>query len=135
MDIIQKKCKPISKEELQGMREKIKEESRWKIISRVVIDFYNEVIKFSKTNDNTTFNFSVKNRQFYQEGGGCKFLDNNKEDIINTLEDIFVGCDIQINTFSKAGNGKMCDISKMDEDTLSLFDSKYNESRIVINWG
>ena len=29
----------------------------------------------------------------------------------------------------------MCDISKMDKETISLSDPKFNESRIVINWG
>ena len=135
MDIIKEKCNPISKEELQGMRETIKEENRWKLISNIVVNCYNEVIKFSKSNENTTFIFSpCKTKCYYQLGGCWDFIDNNRKDIIETLEGIFTGCDIQINTFSKLSNGEMCDISKIDKETISLFNPKYNESRIVINW-
>tara|TARA_Y100000590_G_scaffold470585_1_gene666601 strand:- start:2960 stop:3355 length:396 start_codon:yes stop_codon:yes gene_type:complete len=131
MDIIQKKCTPISKVELQEMKKKVEEEERWIIISNIVVFLYEDVIKFSKTTNLTTFKFSVQDHQWC---GDNKFINDNKEDIISILQDIFVGCDIQINTFTKADNGTMCDVSNMDKKTLSLF-NKYNESIIVINWG
>jgi len=77
------------------MRGKIKEENRWKLISNIVVNCYNEVIKISKSNKNTTFIFSpCKTQHYYNLGGSWDFLDNRREDIIKTLQYIFVGCDI-----------------------------------------
>ena len=130
MDKIDDYCTPVTKINMLNMKACEDEKNRWNGISRIVIDFYTDAIKFAKTSTESKFTFSFKRVSYLNE----KFFNDNKDVIINTLKKYFINCDIQFRTYSRDGNRNMVDITDMNEVMLKCFDPKYNESRIVMTW-
>ncbi len=62
------------------------------------------------------------------------FYLKNMPDILAGLQELFPGCDVSQTQFSMGADGKMYDISKIDEKVLPFVNSAYNQSCIVIDW-
>ena len=130
MERIEKNCTPVTRFDMLNMKANEDEKDRWSRISVIVIMFYEEAIKFAKTSTETKFTFSTKAKRY----GGEKFINDNKDDIINTLKKYFINCDIQFRTYSRGGNRNMVDITDMNEVMLKCFEVDKNETMIIMTW-
>ena len=62
------------------------------------------------------------------------FYRANMQAILNRLETLFPDCTVSHTLVSRGTNGKLYDISKIQDDELHLANSVNNDSYIIIDW-
>ena len=127
---------PVLREKLRGLKAEeeekmriMKERQRLDNVEQCVRQFYNEAINYAKTNTNTTYTYMLPPRNH-----GLDFHRDNMVDILMGLRDLFPDCSIKNTTLSRGQDGKMYDISTMDEKLRPFIDSRYNQDSIIIDW-
>jgi hypothetical protein len=50
------------------------------------------------------------------------------------LNDVFPGCDVSHSIMAKGTDGKLYDVSKLDDKVLPFVNSALDQSYIVIDW-
>jgi hypothetical protein len=55
-------------------------------------------------------------------------------DILTGLQELFPGCDVTHTILSRGTDGKMYDISKLDEKVLPFVNRALDQSYIVVDW-
>ena len=58
----------------------------------------------------------------------------NMPEILAGLQELFPGCDVSHTLLSKGTDGKMYDISKLDDKVLPFVNRALDQSYIVIDW-
>jgi hypothetical protein len=107
----------------------MKERDRLGQVEQCVTQFYNEAINYAKRNTNTTYTYMLPPKDL-----GHNFHRENMVDILTGLRDLFPDCSIKNTTLSRGQDGKMYDISTMDEKLRPFIDSRYNQESIIIDW-
>ena len=127
---------PVLREKLRGLKAEeeeraliIKETQRLSHVEDCVKQLYNDAINYAKTNTNTSYIYMLQPRNHGQE-----FYRDNMVDILTGLRDLFPDCSIKNTTLSRGQDGKMYDISTMDEKLRPFIDSRYNQESIIIDW-
>jgi hypothetical protein len=127
---------PILREKLRGLKAEeeeraliIKETQRLSHVERCVKQLYDDAINYAKTNTNTSYTYMLP-----QRNQGQDFLRDNMVDILHELRHLFPDCSIKNTTLSRGQDGKMYDISTMDEKLRPFIDSRYNQESIIIDW-
>ena len=127
---------PILREKLRGL--KAEEEEKMRImmerqrldqVERCVKQLYDNAINYAKINTNTSYTYMLPPRNHGQD-----FQRDNMIDILTGLRDLFPDCSIKNTTLSRGQDGKMYDISTMDEKLRPFIDSRYNQESIIIDW-
>jgi hypothetical protein len=70
----------------------------------------------------------------YIEGGTDPSHINNMKDILVGLQSLFPDCAVSHTLLCQAKDGKMYDISKLDDSVLPFLDRALDHSYIVIDW-
>ena len=127
---------PILREKLRGLKAEeeeraliMKETQRLSQVERCVKQLYNDAINYAKTNTNTSYTYMLP-----QRNNGQDFHRDNMVDILHELRHLFPDCSIKNTTLSRGQDGKMYDISTMDEKLRPFIDSRYNQETIIIDW-
>jgi len=127
---------PVLREKLRGLKAEeeeraliIKETQRLSHVERCVKQLYDDAINYAKTNTNTSYTYMLP-----QRNNGQDFHRDNMVDILHELCHLFPDCSIKNTTLSRGQDGKMYDISTMDEKLRPFIDSKYNQESIIIDW-
>jgi hypothetical protein len=134
---IQMSLTPILREKLRGLKAEeeeqmriMKERQRLSHVELYVKKLYDDAINYAKTNTNTSYTYMLPQRNH----GNPEFYRDNMVDILHALRHLFPDCLIRNTTLSRGQDGKMYDISKMDEKLLPFIDSRYNQESIIIDW-
>jgi hypothetical protein len=127
--ILREKLRGLKAEEEEKMRV-MKEKQRLDQVERCVKQLYNDSINYAKTNTNTSYTYMLQPRNH----GHPEFYRDNMLDILTGLRDLFPDCSIKNTTLSRGQDGKMYDISTMDEKLRPFIDSRYNQESIIIDW-
>ena len=127
---------PILREKLRGLKAEeeerariMKETQRLSQVERCVKQLYDNAINYAKTNTNTSYTYMLPQRNNCQD-----FHRDNMVDILHELRLLFPDCSIKNTTLSRGQDGKMYDISTMDEKLRPFIDSRYNQESIIIDW-
>jgi hypothetical protein len=59
---------------------------------------------------------------------------NNIADILAELQALFPGCTVTHTLMAKGRDGKLYDLTKMDDNVLPFIDQTLEQSYIVIDW-
>ena len=127
---ISKIGKPVTVQELCEMKKKEEEKRRWNVINMIIKSFYNKVIEYAKKNDSKKYCFDiVKEVSFITD----EFVENNKEDILNTVKLLFPDSKIGFKDYIK-NNNELHDITDLDEDSKKIFNKNKIILMLVIKW-
>jgi hypothetical protein len=123
---------PVLRETLRGLKAEeeerlriMKEKDRLNAVEYYVKQLYIDTINNAKTETNTSYTYMLPGHNFYRD---------NMVDILHELRHLFPDCLIRNTTLSRGQDGKMYDISTMDEKLRPFIDSRYNQESIIIDW-
>ena len=120
---------PMTREALQGLKAKAIEDRRREYVRQQIHQIYLTVISHAKgqgpTQDSqTSYNHAVQ----------PKLEKITIADILSGVQELFPDCSVVHTLLARGRNGKLYDISKIDDTILPLIDAALNDSYIVIDW-
>jgi hypothetical protein len=120
---------------MRGLKAQKDEEARLKRISMSVTTIYGMAIRKAETTTDTSYQHMLGPTLYRnQVAPEIIFYRENMPDIIANLESLFPGCTVTHTTLTRGHDGKMYDISKMDEKVIPFVNMQENQESIVINW-
>ncbi len=134
----------MSRSAMQGLKTKKEEEDRLREenvrLDRVkqVSDFiYNSAVQLASTSSNTSFKHEIPRVRYsaYDKWNASDpFYLNNMADILGELQALFPGCTVTHTLMAKGRDGKLYDLSKLDDKVLPFIDQTLEQSYIVVDW-
>jgi hypothetical protein len=121
---------PITRTELQGLKAKVMEDKRRDYVRDQVRHIYNAVTSHASGENNGR----QDNDTSYKYPVQPNLEKTTITDILSGLQALFPDCSVMHTLLAKGRNGKLYDISKIDDTILPLIDVARNESYIVIDW-
>jgi hypothetical protein len=118
---------PFSRNDLQQLKSKTDEQNRLYQINQIVNQIYCNVINRARTQTITSYNYEMHR-------GSKQFYENNKDDIISGLKTLFPDCSIDYKMLSRGNDGKMYDITNIDEKMRPFINRQYDQAHIVVDW-
>ena len=120
---------PITREELHGLKAKAIEDRRRAYVSQQINHIYQAVMTHAKGQDPRQ-----DSQTSYKHAVQPNLEKTTISDILNGLQQLFPDCSVVHTLMARGRNGKLYDISKIDDTILPLIDVALNESYIVIDW-
>jgi hypothetical protein len=134
----------LSPMSLSSMQQcKVEEDNRQykKCIKDIITTFYTEAIEAAKTGSSYKCRSDPRYLAHLAGLRPTEFIvrDDTLTEILGTLRELFPGCRLTHSKMAKGINGKMHDISQMDELTTkliatSVIDIRQTEEYIVLDW-
>lgn len=118
---------PISRDALRGLKVKVEEESRLRQVRVIIDNIYAQAINVAKTKSDTAFNVPIP-------PSTDSFHLKNISDILSGLQTLFPDCTVSHSILCKGTDGKLYDISKLDDRVLPFVNRALDQSFIVIDW-
>lgn len=132
---------PMSRDEMRGMKAKKDEELRIEKINRCVQMIYSQAVGIAKTSTNTSYSLDIYPQQTrkmmnmnYPYNSEYQFYKDNMTEILSSLQDLFPGCIVKLAIMCTGNDGKLYDISTMDEKMLPFINQQKSFEGIVIDW-
>jgi hypothetical protein len=138
---------PMSRAAMQGLKAQKDEEQRireQKIrldkVKQIANSIYNSAVQLAATSTHTSFKHEIPrglynslppNHRLYTSD---PFYLNNMTDILAELQALFPGCSVTHALMAKGRDGKLYDLSKMDDSVLPFIDQTLEQSYILIDW-
>jgi hypothetical protein len=121
---------PINRETMQKLNnDEYKKELK---INQIVTTIYDDTVCIAKSSDVTSYNYQIPFNE--QTQSSDNFYIQNIDTILNKLKELFPECSVSHTLLAKGKNGKLYDISKINDDILPLIDTTLKQSYIVIDW-
>jgi hypothetical protein len=125
----------MSKESMQKLKAEQDEENRNKKIKEIVSNIYNSAIYTAKRTSNKSFHYEIPMNNTYKHDNSLDiFYVNNKDEIVKILQELFTDCSVSFSILSRGNDGKLYDISKIDEKVIPFINRQFDKSYIVIDW-
>ena len=118
----------MNRECMRGLKAKTDEKNRLQQIDRVVSTIQQQAIQKATVSTETSFQLEV--RGIYHP----PFVTENKDGILNGIRKLFPDCSVEYKTLTRGNDGKMYDISKMDQAMLPFINKQQSQEFIVIDW-
>jgi len=118
---------PISRIDLQQLKAKKDEQNRLNQINQIINNIYYAVVNVAESQIITSYNHQIhlQNSTFYEK---------NKDDIISGLKTLFPDCLIDYKMLSRGNDGKMYDITNIDEKMRPFINRQHDQAHIVVDW-
>jgi hypothetical protein len=127
--------KPISRQEMRNLKCQVDEEIRIEKIQTILRDIYNTVTNYARSNTNTTYEYKVPHPQEKSPDRYTnEFYIKNMIEILTNLEKLFPDCSVSHSVLGRGRDGKLYDLSKLDDRTIPLVTNVLANSYIVIDW-
>ena len=124
--------KPMSRDTMRGLKATYEEGARVQQVAQVVQRVYHDAVQTASSKMDTSYNYPLP--QAHRGGGADPFYLKNMPDILAGLQELFPDCDVSHTLISRGADGKMYDISKLDEKILPFVNTAMTQSHIVIDW-
>ena len=125
---------PISRIDLQQLKAKKDEQNRLNQINQIVNNIYYAVVTIAETKIVTSYNYQIQQQQFQSNQPNQIFYEKNKDDIISSLKTLFPDCSIDYKMLSRGNDGKMYDITNIDEKMRPFINRQHDQAHIVVDW-
>ena len=122
---------PVTRDYMRNLKAKNDEMKRLAEIESYIKNIYTHAINTATTTNYTSYQFQI---QQHITRNGPDFARTNMQDIIRGLQCLFPDCTVEFTILTRAQDGKMYDISKMDEKILPFINSGATQDCIVIDW-
>lgn len=121
---------PMPRYVMRQLKAKYDESQRIEGVKNRVQMIYNAAVHAARYTSETSYNF-----QLPQDGHQTDpFYLKNMPEILAGLQELFPGCAVSHTLLSKGTDGKMYDISKLDDKVLPFVNKALDQSYIVIDW-
>jgi hypothetical protein len=127
---------PMSRETMRELKASTEESTRIQQVKQIVSAIYRMATDAAKSKADTSYNHPLPYARNKMTGyvSADSFYIQNMPDILADLQVLFPGCDVTHTLLSKGTDGKMYDISKLDEKVLPFVNRALDRSYIVIDW-
>jgi hypothetical protein len=135
---------PMSRAAMQGLKAQKEEELRIREekvrldrVKRIVDSIYNSAVQVAGTSTHSSFKYEIPTGRYSPHNKGNvsdPFYLNNMADILSGLQELFPGCSVTHSLMAKGRDGKLYDLTKMDDSVLPFIDQTLEQSYIVIDW-
>lgn len=138
---------PISRDEMRSLKVKKDEEVRLQRIYTIVSKIYDGAInqarassdyryKYAMPTSMTTLKPSYMTREIPIQDENVTFHNDNMADILSKLRGLFPDCSVEFKSLTMAmgPDGKMHDISTLDEKALMFIGNRQVNQCITIDW-
>ena len=128
---------PMSRHTMRGLKARTDEENRVKKVSSIAHNIYIRAIDIARGSDITFYKWSIENHyrnittRIDEE---YKFYMANMPDIIDALQRLFPGCSVNHSMMAESPDGRLYDISKMDNAAISFIGQGQIRECIIIDW-
>jgi hypothetical protein len=145
---------PINPETMHKLKQINEDELKENKINTIVTTIYDNTVAFmnqrsinarvnatkaaltvpfmTKNYNDTIYNYQIPFND--QTQSSDDFYIKNIDTILNKLKELFPGCSVSHTLLARGKDGKLYDISKINDKILSLIDTALNNSYIVIDW-
>lgn len=113
------------------MKAKAYKEERLRQVNQIVAAIYTGAVHTAGYTTDTTFHYEIP---VVDDRYSDPFYINNMPDILAGLQELFPDCSVSHTLLAKGTNGKMYDISTLDDTTLPFVNSALTPSYIFIDW-
>lgn len=106
-------------------------------IKQIVDSIYYSAVEFAGTSTEISFKYEIPRIRYrYHDSnrGSDPFYLNNMQDILNRLQTLFPDCSVTHALMARGRDGKIYDLSKMDDTVIPFIDQTLEQSYIVIDW-
>ncbi len=135
---------PMSRAAMQGLKAQKEEDDRLRQekhrldrVKQISDSIYASAVQLAATSSDTSFKHELPRGRYsahkYTTISDPFYL-NNMADIISSLQALFPGCSVTHTLMAKGRDGKLYDLSKLDDKVLPFIDQTLEESYIVIDW-
>ena len=121
----------MSRDVMRELKAKTEEAARVQQVKQVVQQIYQAAVQTAKSKTDTSYNHPLSQQHRIQTD---PFYLKNMPDILAGLQELFPGCDVSHTLLSKGIDGKMYDISKLDDKVLPFVNRALDQSYIVVDW-
>jgi len=121
---------PYSAEALRELRATSIYENRLKRVNEYVTTIYTHVVRRAKETEDTSFKYQFHLNQL----DSFDSFDIYMGDIVNRLKEVFPDCSVKHITMSMGFDGKMHNITEIDEKALPFINRKSCQEYIVVDW-
>jgi len=143
------KLTPISRHVMQQLKSQKDADDRIDKINSIVEGLYNKAVHSASTTTDMKLNSPIprlpskyplgrpipENSPAYDlTGSSDPFYLNNMEQILAALQKLFPGCSVTHALMARGRDGKLYDLSKLDDSALPFVDQTLEQSFIVIDW-
>jgi hypothetical protein len=120
--------KPITRDEMRGLKAKKDEENRLREINDAVKGIYHSAIRNAEQTSESSFQYPIQHPSY----------EKNITDILSGLQVLFPECLVEYKNLCQGHDGKWYDISLFDETMKQFIDINNFRTRaqkyIVIDW-
>lgn len=122
---------PMSRDTMRELKATFEEAARIQQVKQIVQHVYQAAVQTAKTKNDTSYNHSLPHARDHMNHS---FYLKNMPDILAGLQELFPGCAVSHTLLSKGTDGKMYDISKLDDKVLPFVNRALDQSYIVVDW-
>jgi hypothetical protein len=127
-----KMTQPImSRDAMRQLKAKTEEAARIQRVKQIVQQLYRAAVETAEFSSATSYNYPLPPQNRHQPD---LFYVKNMPDILAGLQELFPGCDVSNTLLSRGADGKMYDISKLDDKVLPFVNRALDQSHIVVDW-
>jgi len=138
-----------SRDALRGMKAQVDEEKRLQGVRGIIERIHCYVVNQARTTKDTKYKYAVPaqfistpvypaylSREIPAQNDQAAFHQANMPDILKGLEELFPGCFVAFTsiTMAQGNDGKMYDVSDLDDKALAFVNNAQKNSYIVIDW-
>ena len=121
---------PMSRDTMRGLKAKYEEAARIQQVKQIVQQVYQAAVQTARSKDDTSYNHPLPPAHHADHS----FYLKNVPDILAGLQELFPGCAVSHTLLSRGTDGKMYDISKLDDKVLPFVNRALDQPYIVVDW-
>jgi len=119
---------PVSRAYLRGLKAQTDEENRIRLVEQYVTSVYGQVKNIATSTTQTRFQYQVHNHH------GQTVMSDIMPDILIRLQSLFPDSNVEFKPLSRGQDGKMYNISDIDDRMKPFINIQFNQDFIVIDW-
>lgn len=129
---------PISRDSLRGRKAAKDEEVLWEKLKHCVTQLHTAILRKAESSTDTFYHYQLPSFPISKETRlpvpGPEFYRDNMKLILDELQLLFPDCLVEHATLIRALDGKLYDISKINEKMLAFINRQQSAEYIVVDW-
>ena len=121
----------MSRDTMRELKTKTEEATRIQQVKNIVQQIYRAAVETAKSSPVSSYNHPVPPQNRHNPD---HFYVKNIADILAGLQELFPDCDVTHTLLARGTDGKMYDISKLDDKVLPFVNRALDQSYIVVDW-
>jgi hypothetical protein len=129
---------PISRDSLRGLKAAKDEEMLWEKVKNSVTQLHSVILRKAESSTDTFYHYQLPSFPISKETRlpvpGPEFYRDNMKLILEGLQILFPDCLVEHATLVTAQDGKLYDISKLDDKMQPFINKQRSAEYIVVDW-